>query len=103
MAGGRQLGTRTYATGFLILGNIVAAQHPSLCWGVLTRSGGIHRHHGCRVTGYGGRSMLPNFKKSESKLNGASATPPQSFATSPSDRTISILGPDLTVNGDLIS
>ena len=47
--------------------------------------------------------MLPNFKKSETKLNGASATPPQSFATSRSDRTISVLGPDLTVNGDLIS
>ena len=46
---------------------------------------------------------MPNFKKSETKLNGASAMPPQSFATSPSDRTISVLGPDLTVNGDLIS
>ena len=47
--------------------------------------------------------MLPNFKKSETKLNGASVMPPQSFATSRSDRTISVLGPDLTVNGGLIS
>ena len=50
--------------------------------------------------------MLPNFKKSEAKPNGAShspATAPQSFGAARSDRTISILGPDLTVNGDLIS
>ena len=50
--------------------------------------------------------MLPNFKKSETKLNGASNSPstaPQSFAASPSDRTISVLGPDLTVIGDLTS
>ncbi len=51
--------------------------------------------------------MLPNFKKSETKLNGTAhsqAMPPQSFAASRSgDRTISVLGPDLTVNGDLIS
>ncbi len=48
--------------------------------------------------------MLPNFKKSETKLNAASpASAPQSFVASRSDRTISVLGPDLTVNGDLIS
>ena len=50
--------------------------------------------------------MLPNFKKSETKLDGASNSPPvapQSFAASPSDRTISVLGPNLTINGDLIS
>ncbi len=49
---------------------------------------------------------MPNFKKSETKLNGAAhppAIPGQSFGASRSDRTISILGPDLTVNGDLIS
>ena len=50
--------------------------------------------------------MLPNFKKSETKLNGTAhpqATPAQSFVASRNDRTISILGPDLTVDGDLIS
>ena len=51
--------------------------------------------------------MLPNFKKSETKLNKAAhppAMPAQSFGAPRSgDRTISILGPDLTVNGDLIS
>jgi len=50
--------------------------------------------------------MLPNFKKSETQLKGASFSPvtaPQSFGASHSDRTISILGPDLTINGDLLS
>ena len=51
--------------------------------------------------------MLPNFKKSETKLNDAAhppAMPAQSFGAPRSgDRTISVLGPDLTVNGDLIS
>ena len=56
--------------------------------------------------GYGETSMLPNFKKSGAELNGASrppVIPAQSFAPSRSERTISILGPDLTVEGDLIS
>lgn len=56
--------------------------------------------------GYGETSMLPNFKKSGAKLNGTArsqAMPPESFVASRNDRTISILGPDLTVEGDLIS
>jgi cytoskeletal protein CcmA (bactofilin family) len=56
--------------------------------------------------GVWGKSMLPNFKKSETKPNGAAhppTVPAQSFGASRSDRTISVLGPDLTVNGNLIS
>ncbi len=50
--------------------------------------------------------MLPNFKKSGAEPNGASRPPKipgQSFAPSSSERTISVLGPDLTVDGNLIS
>jgi cytoskeletal protein CcmA (bactofilin family) len=50
--------------------------------------------------------MLPNFKKSESPLNGASSSPtmaPSSTGVPRSDRIMSIIGPDLTINGDLTS
>jgi cytoskeletal protein CcmA (bactofilin family) len=50
--------------------------------------------------------MLPNFKKSETQLKGASFSPsmaPPSIGVPRSDRIMSIIGPDLTINGDLIS
>ena len=50
--------------------------------------------------------MLPNFKKSETQSKGASFSPsmaPPSIGVPRSDRTMSVIGPDLTVNGDLIS
>ena len=50
--------------------------------------------------------MLPNFKKSEPQLKGAAFSqnaPPPSVGAPRSDRKMSIIGPDLTVNGDLNS
>jgi cytoskeletal protein CcmA (bactofilin family) len=50
--------------------------------------------------------MFPNFNKSGTQLNGASIsssrTPPK-IGLPPGDRVISIIGPDLTIDGDLIS
>src|SRR6266446_5606367 len=50
--------------------------------------------------------MLPNFKRSEAPLKGASLSPslaPPSIGVPRSDRSMSVIGPDLTINGDLIS
>ena len=52
--------------------------------------------------------MLPKFKKSETQLKGASFSPnanvaPLSIGVRRGDRNMSVVGPDLTINGDLIS
>jgi len=50
--------------------------------------------------------MLPKFRKSETQLKGAPLSPPAappSKAAPTSDRTISMLTPDLTIKGDLFS
>jgi hypothetical protein len=48
--------------------------------------------------------MLPNFNRSETPLNGASPSmAPPSTGAPRSDRIMSIIGPDLTINGDLTS
>ena len=50
--------------------------------------------------------MLPNFKKPEPQSKGPPSLPremPPPVGVLRSDRTMSVIGPDLTVNGDLIS
>ena len=53
--------------------------------------------------------MLPNFKKPETQFKKpapASSPPgmaPPSIGVPRSDRNVSVIGPDLTINGDLIS
>ena len=49
--------------------------------------------------------MFPNFNKSGAQLNGASVSPSKgrTIGVPAGDRVISIIGPDLTIDGDLIS
>jgi cytoskeletal protein CcmA (bactofilin family) len=48
--------------------------------------------------------MLPNFNKPETQRKASlTSSAPPSVSGQPSDRTISIIGPDLSVTGDVIS
>ena len=51
------------------------------------------------------KRMFPNFNKSGAQLNGASVSPSKAptIGVPAGDRVISIIGPDLTIDGDLIS